>query len=458
MSKKIFILLIIFLVVFAPFLFNFRKTEKIEAGSGDNVSDWAWSENIGWISFNCSNPELPEPRCTNNYGVNIDSSTGIFSGYAWSEHIGWISFNSADLVGCPTAPCEAKVNLSNGQVSGWAKVLSVGGGEGWIRLRKDPDYGVWIDTSANPDEFRDWAWSSDFGWISFNHLDCDPNGDGNPSTGPGEPVSPACVEAGRDYFTYPIPDYKVLSSVPISQPPTVDNTSESLDYCACGSTPLAARGLSVTFSWIYDDPESEPQAAYEIWLDRNETELNDENNPKFKFSTNSSFNSYTLNIVQDQDNWVASGELCDPDNDGTFDKLCWSTTYRWKVRVRDQVGVWSEWSLPVDSFTTDPHAYPCAGFSRDPVFPSVNEIVSFINASECYDAAGTVAPCAIWSWTFQDGDPATSDLPDPQTKFISSGSKNITLTVTDSDNFSCPDSDSLDISFPLPGWKEISPF
>ena len=32
-----FIFLIIFLIVFGFLIFNFRKTEKIEAGSGDNV-------------------------------------------------------------------------------------------------------------------------------------------------------------------------------------------------------------------------------------------------------------------------------------------------------------------------------------------------------------------------------------------------------------------------------------
>ena len=77
------------------------------AGSGDNLSGWAWSETIGWINFNGA-----------NYGVNVDNG-GNISGYAWAETIGWISFNENS--GCPDAPCKPKLNKSNGEVSGWAR-------------------------------------------------------------------------------------------------------------------------------------------------------------------------------------------------------------------------------------------------------------------------------------------------------------------------------------------------
>jgi len=138
-------LLVIFIV------FSFLIFGKVNAGTSDNVSGWAWSENIGWISFNCNNPELPTPRCTNNYGVNIDPSTGIFSGYAWSRGtnadvggVGWISFADfdgdgdvdaadKDISGSPCAPnCEARLDLTAGgtycgaqyRVCGWARALT----------------------------------------------------------------------------------------------------------------------------------------------------------------------------------------------------------------------------------------------------------------------------------------------------------------------------------------------
>jgi len=156
---KIRIFLLIIFVVFGFFIFG-----KAEAGIEHNVSGWAWSENIGWISFNNTTG-----GGTTNYGVNINPSTGVFSGYAWSENIGWITFNESELSGCPSGTCQAKLDFGTKQVSGWAKALTDGGGwDGWIKL-KGTNYGVWLDTSVTPNEFRDWAWSDMvIGWISFN--------------------------------------------------------------------------------------------------------------------------------------------------------------------------------------------------------------------------------------------------------------------------------------------------
>ncbi|XOB42633.1 MAG: PKD domain-containing protein [Candidatus Nealsonbacteria bacterium] len=134
-----------------------------DAGVDDNVSGWAWSENIGWISFNNTSGGGDII-----YGVNIDFSTGVFSGYSWSENIGWISFNEAGLVGCPSGTCQAKLDFSTKEVSGWAKALDI---DSWIRLR-NTDYGVWQDDSTSPNELRNWAWSDTvIGWISFNCAD-----------------------------------------------------------------------------------------------------------------------------------------------------------------------------------------------------------------------------------------------------------------------------------------------
>ena len=45
------------------------------------LSGYAWGENTGWINF-----------APNNGGVTVDPLTGIFSGLAWGENIGWINF------------------------------------------------------------------------------------------------------------------------------------------------------------------------------------------------------------------------------------------------------------------------------------------------------------------------------------------------------------------------------
>lgn len=70
---------------------------KILNDATGNLTGWAWSDAIGWISFSCKNPETggvsPDYSCTQSlYGVKINSS-GDFSGWAWNDLIGWISFN-----------------------------------------------------------------------------------------------------------------------------------------------------------------------------------------------------------------------------------------------------------------------------------------------------------------------------------------------------------------------------
>jgi type II secretory pathway pseudopilin PulG len=60
---------------------------------------YAWSDSVGWISFNCDQTSVGGGNnCASgggvDYGVTIDTATGDFEGWAWSDTIGWISFNS----------------------------------------------------------------------------------------------------------------------------------------------------------------------------------------------------------------------------------------------------------------------------------------------------------------------------------------------------------------------------
>src|SRR5512133_3036518 len=94
---RIFSLIAVLFIV--GYLFSPKNFDGIaRAGAGDALSGYAWSENIGWISFNCTNNN--SCGTSGNYGVNV--STTNLSGYAWSENIGWITFNSAELSGCPS--------------------------------------------------------------------------------------------------------------------------------------------------------------------------------------------------------------------------------------------------------------------------------------------------------------------------------------------------------------------
>ncbi len=129
--------------------FTAFKASEVRADASSNVSGWAYSmgngvalnddkPGIGWISFNSSdcdtdgNGFTDSGACGGNnsttvardYGVNIDTGTGNFSGKAWSENIGWISFDSTDLANCPSGACNAQVDLTTGKVTGWARALA----------------------------------------------------------------------------------------------------------------------------------------------------------------------------------------------------------------------------------------------------------------------------------------------------------------------------------------------
>ncbi len=73
---------------------------KVSNDGNGNLSGWAWSDAIGWISFDCHNSETggssPNYSCGPGgvtYGVKVDNVSGEFKGWAWNDAIGWISFN-----------------------------------------------------------------------------------------------------------------------------------------------------------------------------------------------------------------------------------------------------------------------------------------------------------------------------------------------------------------------------
>lgn len=146
---------------------------------------------LGWVSFSNKTDGTAIP-----YGVFIDSATGDFSGYAWSSNIGWITFNAFEMQKCSTnriqpniignpdspdncidaSPKKAQVNITTdtsgkiiggtGLVTGWARACSIfvsgcsgavrpdnqtGTWDGWIRLSgvttSGTSYGMRLDTA-----------------------------------------------------------------------------------------------------------------------------------------------------------------------------------------------------------------------------------------------------------------------------------------------------------------------
>lgn len=174
MKNKIIFALGIFLFVFVI------MTPSVKAAN--NVIGWAggWSQDmmgvfsgLGWISTNSTNQ-----GGATAYGLNIPSDNTDVTGYAWSENVGWISFQPSDLVGCPSSSCSAR--RVNDTVEGWARIVSIktaslagnaGGWSGWIKLHSnstDPvQYGITLPASGNG-ALGGYAWSDELGWISFS--------------------------------------------------------------------------------------------------------------------------------------------------------------------------------------------------------------------------------------------------------------------------------------------------
>jgi len=390
------------LIISIFFFFNNSKVERVEAGTGDNVFGYAWSENIGWISFNSTSG-----GGSISYGVNIGSD-GIFSGYAWSENIGWISFNQSQLSGCPSGTCRAEVNLSNYEVSGWAKASAYGDGwDGWIRLRGS-NYGVKINDATQ--EFEGWAWGDVVvGWISFN---CK-----NPETGN------VCSTS----------NYKVKTSFVFNNPPTAaDLTVSVLDYCIYS--------LPTSFLWDFSDPDAgDTQEYYQVQIDNN-----------FSFSS----------PEVDSGKVYSSSEAYAP----VFSFL-YNTTYYWRLKVWDDKGADSSWiSGPL--FTTPLHAYSYPDFTPSPQSPSVDEVVEFVDNSECYNASGNEYFCQNggsvsyqWDFDYDTGDGFTLDSTykgSATTTYSVSQPYTVRLRITD-DLGTCSADRLINVTLPLPEWEEVSP-
>jgi len=419
--------LLIAAVVFIGLAYFLNKPsypEIVKAGSTDNVFGWAWSENIGWISFNSTNTGAAV-----NYGVSINPSTGLFSGYAWAgggemggnatATIGWISFNSSDLTGCPLPPCEARLDLTAGgtycgkqyDVCGWARALvatsSPGDWDGWIRLKGTATDGTPYGISLNPatKEFEGLAagWDDStstavIGWISFN-----------------------C----KNESWCPTSSYSVKTSLSISSPPTVAGLSYSFpNPCLQSRIP--------TLSWT--------------------TNAKDPHDYQIQIAASPTFapliiDEKVTNVFGSNNSWTPPCNYCcdiPPYNNISFG----GGTYHWRVRVHDNNGT-STWAT--NTFITKANCYPYPDFTITPSKPKVDMTVTFNNNSSC--SAG----CSSYFWDFGNGMTSTTSG-NPTTTYSSSGYKTASLRVTDSHGYTCTTTKTFYVGSKLPWWKEIIPF
>ncbi len=235
-----------------------RKGEVKQANAqsaAGNVSGYAWSSNVGWISFNCSNTNTCD---TALYGVNISTANGTITGYAWSSNIGWISFN--ETTGCPSGTCGAYVEnvpasmTGYKAVKGWAKAVTgggtnSGGWDGWIKL--DHNQANPVTYSFENKEFRGYAWGGPVtvGWISFNSS----NTGTTPAysvVGPG--MSSSTLSTLGPVTTAPLCDVSKVSYLEVSAL-TNGNNAPNISYTAYPVSSTNVVGAALPAGSLYNN-------------------------------------------------------------------------------------------------------------------------------------------------------------------------------------------------------------
>ena len=181
---------------------------------GGVLCGWAWSSNIGWISFNsdyatvcpASTPDQSQQQAPQSFKfdlfkqafadtgcsgsnpqfcVSVDQY-GNITGHAWSSNIGWIQFGG--LSDYPGQGYDAVVDYSSGKVSGWARACAgtilgdcssmnsrQDGWDGWIELSGASHTSPILNGSGGvtfnktTGIFNGYAWGGPVvGWINFS--------------------------------------------------------------------------------------------------------------------------------------------------------------------------------------------------------------------------------------------------------------------------------------------------
>lgn len=192
------------------FFLNEGRTKRASADSSDNMSGFAWTSTIGWISFNSSNCDSNGDGITDNinfsacpageiiapYGASLNLGTGDIenNSYGWSSNVGWLDFNPIGSSGLiPPAVSTGDdyifdVKKVGSEFRGWAKFAAMPDSpdkKGWVRFSPDPN-DIWYNEGKGGVKYAGicadgkvklagYAWSDDFGWISFDGTTLDSN-------------------------------------------------------------------------------------------------------------------------------------------------------------------------------------------------------------------------------------------------------------------------------------------
>lgn len=151
-------LLIIVLASFAVGILT--QVQQVHAGSEHSLRGWAWIggasspagyAGLGWVGLNSL-----DDGSSANYGVDVPPTDGDLSGYAWSPYVGWISFEGE---GCSSGDPRRTGN----SIMGGAQILSLAGNAG----NTGYDGCIDLDLTINDGNVTGYSWSDDLGWVWF---------------------------------------------------------------------------------------------------------------------------------------------------------------------------------------------------------------------------------------------------------------------------------------------------
>jgi hypothetical protein len=461
------------------------------ATNGGNVHGYAWSSNYGWVSFNCNQTD-GNTCATNNYGVSIDAVTGQFSGYAWSSNAGWIYFGPAEempeAIASSTAPAAPRqwpvYDFSNGRVSGWAKVVSMGTDEGWLSFTRDaannqPGVRGTVDDATHQVRFDGFAWDGDttnrvgVGWLEFDSARVGyvyATGLTGPLAenlvAPIRTNDAACATGDSKTigvsFNY-VNNFKYCYDAAGTS--TNGRTCRDDDHCSSRfvAFPICKPGRMEKYDLVL---KSDAAGDQPVWPAASADEVG---TTSYRFADNDAGISFYSN------------------NDANFnDQVQWGAAYHVWVRTWDehnQTAGWVSLNRTDDggwivedgnpaTFTMPEHNVPKVDFIWTPANPSKEEIVTF----EPTDSTSTTAVCRStdgeetvgikpdtgqgdsWSWIFNNGNPAASTEEKPKVQMVNNGLTSIILTLRDSDGYQCTTTPrTFNANLKLPNWKEQNP-
>jgi hypothetical protein len=132
-------------------------------------------------------------------------------------------------------------------------------------------------------------------------------------------------------------------------------------------------------------------------------------------------------------------------------EIAYNTTYYWRVKVRDsgQPPLWSEEWATGTSFDTITHPKPWPEFTWTPEIPFPADWIDFDpSSSTVYNGLSIV------DWVFS-GDPlypriTTTTLGIVLNAYRTEGSKDVTLTITDTSGYSCSLTQTIGIAQQVP--------